>query len=194
MRGDLTIGFVDWNPAAPDQNMGLWRGVELIKSEAISVQSPYVQTKLNRANWQDAELTVTTMLTNHTQQKQKATLMVSIDGIGSVSKDVELNAGESRDVALSANDYAVLNVKDAKLWWPNNLGEPHMYDLTVSVQQNGNESHRVQSRFGIREVEEYLNEEGHKGWKVNGKPLTIKGAGWVDDMFLADSKEKVIAH
>jgi len=193
VRGDLTIGFVDWNPAAPDQNMGLWRGVELIKSEAISVQSPYVQTKLNRANWQDAELTVTTMLTNHTQQKQKATLMVSIDGIGSVSKDVELNAGESRDVALSANDYAVLNLKDAKLWWPNNLGEPHMYDLTVSVQQNGIESHRVQSRFGIREVEEYLNEEGHKGWKINGKPLTIKGAGWVDDMFLADSKEKVIA-
>jgi len=27
--GDFTIGFVDWNPRPPDENMGIWRGVKL---------------------------------------------------------------------------------------------------------------------------------------------------------------------
>ena len=34
--GDLTIGFVDWNPTPPDRNMGLWRPVKLRASGAVS--------------------------------------------------------------------------------------------------------------------------------------------------------------
>ncbi|MCG8580366.1 MAG: glycoside hydrolase family 2 [Bacteroidales bacterium] len=193
VRGDLTIGFVDWNPAAPDQNMGLWRGVELIKSSKVSIESPFVSTKLNRDNWSDAELTITTMVSNHSGKAERVTLKADIAGVGTVSKEVELEAGESRDVSITPEDDAMLNVKNAKLWWPNNLGEPNMYSMTVSAEVDGRESQRINTRFGIREIEQFLNKDGHKGWKVNGKPLTIKGAGWVDDMFLADNKEKVIA-
>ncbi|WP_439183240.1 glycoside hydrolase family 2 protein [Carboxylicivirga taeanensis] len=193
VKGDLTIGFVDWNPAAPDQNMGLWRGVELIQSKAVSIESPFVQTKLNRDNWTDAELTITTMVTNHSEKRENALLEIAIEGIGTVTKKVELEPGEARDVSLTSADYPLLSVKDAKLWWPNNLGEPHMYNMTVKAKVNGKVSQQLATRFGIREIEEYWNKEGHRGWKVNGQPLTIKGAGWVDDMFLADSKEKVIA-
>lgn len=193
VKGDLTIGFVDWNPAAPDQNMGLWRGVELIKSAAVSIESPFVSTRLNRDNWKDAELRITTMVTNHSDKAQKTTLKLTIEGIGEVQKSVELKAGESKDISITPEDDAKLNVKNARLWWPNNLGEPHMYNMTVSASLNGKVSQQLDTRFGIREIEEYWNEQGHKGWKVNGKPLTIKGAGWVDDMFLADSHEKVVA-
>ncbi|WP_430809342.1 MULTISPECIES: glycoside hydrolase family 2 protein [unclassified Carboxylicivirga] len=193
VRGDLTIGFVDWNPAAPDQNMGLWRGVELLMSKEVSLESPYVTTRLNRKNGKDAELSVTTLVTNHSPKKQDAVVQVEIEGIGIISRAVELQPGESRDVALSPKDYPELNVKDARLWWPNNLGEPTLHNLTVSVRVEGKLSHSLNSRFGIREIEQYVNAAGHKGWKINGKPLTIKGAGWVDDMFLADSPEKVEA-
>ncbi len=193
VRGDLTIGFVDWNPAAPDQNMGLWRGVELIQSNSVSIESPFVDTKLNRENWKDAELTITTMVTNHSDKAEKATITAAIEGIGTVSKEIELKAGESRDVSINATDNPLLSVKNAKLWWPNNLGEPNMYNMTVTAKVNGEVSQQLDTRFGIREIEEYWNKQGHKGWKVNGQPLTIKGAGWVDDMFLADSKEKVYA-
>ncbi|MCU4156878.1 hypothetical protein J1N10_12895 [Carboxylicivirga sp. A043] len=193
VHGDLTIGFVDWNPAAPDQNMGLWRGVELIKSAAVSIESPFVTTKLNHDNWKDADLTVTTMVTNHSEKAEKITIKANINGIGEVSKQVELKAGEVKDISITPQDDAKLSVKDAKLWWPNNLGEPNLYQMSVVAEVNGAESQRIDTRFGIREIEQFINAEGHKGWKVNGKPLTIKGAGWVDDMFLADSKEKVIA-
>lgn len=193
VRGDLTIGFVDWNPAAPDQNMGLWRGVELIQSKSISIESPFVNTKLSRENWQDADLTITTLVTNHSEKAEIATITAVVEGIGVVTKDVELKGGESRDVSITATDNPLLSVKNARLWWPNNLGEPHMYNMTVTAKVNGYISQQIDTRFGIREIEEYWNEQGYKGWKVNGQPLTIKGAGWVDDMFLADSKEKVRA-
>ncbi len=193
VKGDLTIGFVDWNPAAPDENMGLWRGVELIQSASVSIESPYVVTKLNSDNRKDAELTVVTSVTNHSDKAKKTSLNITIEGIGNIEHVVDLKGREVKDVKINASDYKLLKVKDAKLWWPNNLGDPHMYNMTVSAHVDGNESQRVDTRFGIREIEEYLNADGHKGYKINGKPLTIKGAGWVDDMFLADSKDKVLA-
>ena len=193
VKGDLTIGFVDWNPAAPDENMGLWRGVELIKTASVSIESPFVKTTLDRENWKDAELSVSTFVKNHSDKAQKATIDIAIEGIGKIAHVVELKAGEAKDVIVSAADYPILKVKDAQLWWPNNLGDPYMYNMTVRAKVEGKESQKIETRFGIREVEEYLNKDGHKGYKINGKPLTIKGAGWVDDMFLADSPEKVVA-
>src|SRR6056297_3536498 len=41
-KGDLTIGFVDWNPSPPDNNMGLWRPVKLKYSGAISLEKTFV--------------------------------------------------------------------------------------------------------------------------------------------------------
>ncbi|MBS2210871.1 hypothetical protein KEM09_05645 [Carboxylicivirga mesophila] len=193
VKGDLTIGFVDWNPAAPDQNMGLWRGVELIKSGAVSIESPFVSAKLDENQANHAELTVTALVTNHSESPQKVTVEAFIEEIGKVAKQVELKAGESKDIAITSKDAPLLKVENAKLWWPNNLGDPYLYAMTVSTKINGQVSQEINTRFGIRQIEEYWNEQGHKGWKVNGKPLTIKGAGWVDDMFLADSEDKVRA-
>jgi len=33
-RTGLTIGWVDWNPTPPDNNMGPWRGVEIVRTGA----------------------------------------------------------------------------------------------------------------------------------------------------------------
>ena len=37
---DLAITFVDWNPAPPDKNMGLYRGVEITTSGPVAVRYP----------------------------------------------------------------------------------------------------------------------------------------------------------
>lgn len=191
--GDLTIGFVDWNPAAPDENMGLWRGVELIQSKAVTVESPMVSTHFADGDLNTAELNVRALVNNHSNETKNAVVKAELEGIGSVEKTVTLNAGEEKDVIFTSADYEELKVSNPKIWWPNNLGEPHLYNINVEVQVEGKPSHQVNSRFGIREIEQYINEEGHKGWKINSEKLIIKGAGWVDDMMLADSDEKVIA-
>lgn len=50
-----------------------------------------------------------------------------------------------------------------------------------------------QTNFGIRSVADYWLDGKHRGFKINGKKLLIKGAGWTDDLLLMDSHEKLEA-
>jgi len=48
-------------------------------------------------------------------------------------------------------------------------------------------------RFGIREIKDYLNEQGHRGYMLNGKKILIRGGGWTDDLFLNNKSKKLRA-
>ena len=61
---DLAITFVDWNPAPPDKNMGLWREVYLTSSGPVALRYPTVVSKLNPPTNDSARLTVTAQLKN----------------------------------------------------------------------------------------------------------------------------------
>jgi exo-1,4-beta-D-glucosaminidase len=57
-KGDLTIGWVDWNPYPPDDNMGLWRPVKIKQSGHISLHSAFVETTIDKKNFKWAELKI----------------------------------------------------------------------------------------------------------------------------------------
>jgi len=38
-------------------------------------------------------------------------------------------------------------------------------------------------RFGIREIKDYLTEDGYKGYLLNGRKILIRGGGYTDDLF-----------
>jgi exo-1,4-beta-D-glucosaminidase len=63
----------------------------------------------------------------------------------------------------------------------------------MEIIVDGGVSDKQNIKFGIRDVQDYYTENGYRGFKINGKKLVIKGAGWVDDLFLNDSDEKVIS-
>ncbi len=65
---DLAITFVDWNPAPPDKNMGLWREVYLTTSGPVALRYPTVVSKLNPPANDSAQLTVTAQVKNGTDQ------------------------------------------------------------------------------------------------------------------------------
>jgi len=56
--GDFSIGFVDWNPAPPDKNMGIFRDVRLHFCENVSIDYPFVKTHLDSDILDIAELTI----------------------------------------------------------------------------------------------------------------------------------------
>jgi hypothetical protein len=56
-ENDLAITFVDWNPAPPDKNMGLWRDVYLKASGPVAVRYPAVVSKVNSPANDAAQLT-----------------------------------------------------------------------------------------------------------------------------------------
>src|SRR6516165_8908174 len=53
---DLAITFVDWNPAPPDKNMGLWREVYIATSGPVAVRYPAVIAHLGPPGDGRAEL------------------------------------------------------------------------------------------------------------------------------------------
>ncbi len=190
--GDFTLGFVDWNPSPPDSNMGLWRGVKLKKTGIVSMDDIFIKTKINKETLKEAELVITGTLTNFSKQKVEVEVKGSFDGKGHFSKPFTLQPESSSEFSITPEDDAYLKVSNPHLWWPNNLGEPYLYTLKIQAGTGDKISDEQNIRFGIREVEDYINDIGHRGYKINGKKIVIKGAGWVDNLMLDDSNEKVI--
>ena len=46
-RTSLSIGWVDWNPAPPDNNMGPWRGVDIVRTGPVEIRFPQVTSTLS---------------------------------------------------------------------------------------------------------------------------------------------------
>lgn len=189
-KGDLTIGFVDWNPWPPDNNMGLWRPVKLIKTGAVAVSKVFVKPWLNTETLTEATLTISAQLVNNSDKAVSGQVEANIEGIV-VKQEYSLEPGQGKEIRFKPEGYPELNLKDPKVWWPNNLGEPNLYSMEISAKLGNRVSDQKSVRFGIREVADYVNEKGHRGFIINGKKILIKGAGWVDDLFLDDSDQKV---
>lgn len=188
--GDFSIGFVDWNPAPPDKNMGLWREVKLRLTGAVALDHVYVQSDVDINTLAEASLTISADMTNHSDQTVSAEVSGEIGPIV-FSRTVMLNARERKTVAFSADDTPSLKIENPRLWWPHNMGTPHLYQLKLKAQIDKELSDVRDVAFGIRVVSDYINGKGHRGYKVNGKEVLIRGGGWVDDMMLADDKKKI---
>ncbi|MBT3242429.1 MAG: glycoside hydrolase family 2 [Bacteroidetes bacterium] len=188
--GDFSIGFVDWNVDPPDRNMGIFRGVSLHINGGISIENPFVDTKINRDNSNDAVLCLSTELVNHTGEAISGVLTGVFDNI-QLKKSLTLSPAERATVVFRPDEFPELNIKDAKFWWPYQIGEPDLHNLKLSLDIDNYTSDIQQLKFGIREVEDYVNEAGHRGFKINGKKVLIKGAGWTDDLFLQDTHESL---
>jgi exo-1,4-beta-D-glucosaminidase len=184
--GDFTIGFVDWNPAPPDQNLGLFREVRLRFHHGISLEAPFVQSKINLETLNQAALTVSAELCNRTQSPLHGTLLGQLEKI-SFSQEITLAPGERQTIFFRPEEFPQLSLQAPKLWWPNNLGEPQLYRLDLAVLINEMPSDQLSVNFGVREIEDFINPGGHRGFKVNGKKVLIKGGGWADDMLLGDT-------
>ncbi|MCP4658993.1 MAG: glycoside hydrolase family 2, partial [bacterium] len=189
--GELTIGFVDWNPAPPDRNMGLWRGVKLRLTGDVALDDVFVRSDLDLETLARASLTVSARVVNHSDQPVTAAVTGTIDDVVEIGHEVVLQPREERELVLSPAEFPQLALDQPRLWWPNNLGEPDLYTLRLTAVVDGQVSDTREVTFGIRHVEDYFNDEGHRGYAVNGKKVLIRGAGWVDDMLLADDDRRI---
>ena len=185
--GDFTIGFVDWAPVPPDNNMGIWREVSLVKSRGVALTETYIYGDFDVENPNTADLYISTLLKNNSREKKDVTLEGSI-GEMSFLYQVSLKGGEEKLVSLSPKDIDQLKITEPKLWWPHTMGEPHLYKLKLTVKDETVISSSEEVSFGIRKVEDYLNKNGDRGYEINGKKILIKGAGWVDDLMLSNDK------
>lgn len=186
--GEPNIGFVDWNPRPADESMGIFREVRVRRTGSVSVDDVAVKSKVNTRTLDEAWLTVEAKVKNLSDARVDGSLVAEYEG-GTVSVPVSLAAGESRVVSVSADDQKALYVKNPRLWWCRNLGNPEMYAMNVKFIADGKETDRRNVDFGIREIKDYFTEDGHRGFMVNGRKVLVRSAGWTDDIFLRNTPE-----
>jgi exo-1,4-beta-D-glucosaminidase len=189
-ENNLAITFVDWNPAPPDKNMGLWREVYLTTSGPVTLRNPAVISKVDSPDNSAAHLTVTAQLRNATNKPIHGTLKGRIETI-EFQQSVELAPSESKDVVLTPSDFPQLNFNNPRLWWPAQMGTPNLYDLTLSFEVDGKVSDISRTKFGIREITSEVTEQApnrlKRLFKINGKNILIRGGGWTLDMMLRET-------
>lgn len=186
--GDPNIGFADWNPRPADESMGIFRPVSVSTTGAVDIQHPAVRSKVNTATLDEAWLTVDATLVNRSQKAVDGQLRATFEN-GSFSVPVSLGPDETRRIVLTADDEDLLHVENPRLWWCHNMGKPEMYDMNLEFIAGDKLSDKESLSFGIRQIDDYFTEDGHRGFLLNGKKVLVRGAGWTDDIFLRNTPE-----
>jgi len=187
--GDFTIGFVDWNPAPPDNNMGIYRNVNLISNHGVGIENSYIESQFKANNYTEANLVFSTNLKNY-EKEVAGTLQIEFNNT-IIEKQVTLQENENKKVVLTASDFEELHIKNPKLWWPHTIGDPNLYHAKVTFKVNNKVFDAEEFNFGIRQVSDYFTASGHRGFKVNGQKISIRGGGWVDNLILNDTKDYI---
>jgi exo-1,4-beta-D-glucosaminidase len=191
-KNDLGLTWVDWNPTPPDKDTGMWREVFLTSSGDVTLRHPFVNSKLS-ADYDSAALTLSAELRNNTVNSVSATFSIDIGSDLHLSQRVDLAPKESKVVRFAPDQFPQLNLKDPDLWWPYQMGVPHMYWANFTVKVGDSFSDSGFTQFGIREVTSELTESGGRLFRVNGKRVLIRGAAWAPDMLLRWDPKKVQA-
>ncbi|WP_448100624.1 glycoside hydrolase family 2 protein [Luteibacter jiangsuensis] len=190
-RMSLSIGWVDWNPTPPDNNMGPWRGVDIVQTGPVALSAPHVASSLS-ADLAQATLAVTVTATNLDTVSHEATVAGTVAD-KPVRQTVRLAPGEVKVVSLASGSAPVVTLDRPKVWWPIGMGEHPLYRMAVTAAVDGTPSDRATMSFGVRRVESTLTPQGYRRFVVNGQPLLIRGGGWAPDMFLRDDPARMEA-
>ncbi|HET9315815.1 MAG TPA: glycoside hydrolase family 2 protein [Vicinamibacteria bacterium] len=180
---DLAFMWVDWNPTPPDKNMGLWGDVYLTHSGPLALRNPHVVTKLPLPALDSARVTVTAEVVNRTDREVAGIVRGAIED-AQFSRRVTLKPREKALVRFSPDEVKALTLQQPRLWWPYRMGEPNLYTLALDVETGGVVSDRRDVRFGVQQWTDEMTPQGHRLYKVNGKPVLVRGGGWASDMML----------
>lgn len=109
--------------------------------------------------------------------------------------DLAITVGQTRwqgnvlGRAGSNRHLAVLTIEDPQLWWTWDFGEPHLYDASVTLTQEG-EADRCESKVGIREIQ---FDPAHGEWRLNGERFFVRGSSVIPDKWLAHYTEAQVS-
>ena len=190
-RMSLSIGWVDWNPTPPDNNMGPWRGVEIAQTGAVQLSAPHVQATLS-PDLAHATLAVTITAKNLDTVAHDATVSGTVADLP-LQQTVHLAPGQTQLVSFTSSKTPALVLDHPNLWWPVGMGEHPLYKLALAAAVDGATSDKATANFGVRSVSSHLTKDGYHQFVINGKPLLIRGGGWAPDMFLRDDPARMDA-
>ena len=88
-----------------------------------------------------------------------------------------------------------IEIKNPKLWYPNGLGNPHLYDVEINLYYKGKKHDSQSFKYGIRTfTADYTKSKKYRTkwnkflYSVNGRQIFLKGINWtpIDFLFSID--------
>jgi beta-mannosidase len=181
-KAQFTFG---WDFAPRLVNAGIWRDVAIRFYEKAALRNVFIQSELSRDH-SKALIRISGQIESFSREFDKefqGRLRVTLADKEGLIRGV---AEESLYVYPGVNNFqCTLGVENPRLWWPNGVGEPHLYTVFVSLfDERGREIDRFKKRWGIRKVEiQQKPLSGDEGYSfiitVNDKEIFCKGADWV---------------
>lgn len=158
----------DWGPKL--NTSGIWKDVYLKAWDAVVLKDVFVSQGMITET--DASLEAELTLSSDTSLE--AEIIAEVDG-KKFQQTVQLEQG--------VYDYSLpISIEKPQLWWPHNLGEPHLYDINIKVIANNTVLAEKSIKHGIRTIE-LIAEKDSIGqsfyFTVNDVPVFMKGANYI---------------
>jgi len=158
----------DWGPMLPP--IGIWKDIRLEGYSVARLEDIHLRQQHNDGKvsihvgchlerWQPGTLTVHLVVTAPTGEKWALDSLVT---------------GENGDISLV--------IKNPQLWWPNEYGEQPLYQVEVSLLDDGRMLDNRQYRLGLRKLE--LRQQPDAWGEsftfvINDVPVFAKGSNWI---------------
>jgi beta-galactosidase/beta-glucuronidase len=171
-----SIGW-DWIPSIRGRNAGIWGDVYLTTSGSVTIDNPFVSTVLPLPDLSRADVSIETMLQNHTQSAVTGTLRGRFGSIP-FQKRVTVPASSTMTVKIDPSGFPSLSINNPRLWWPNGYGDPNLYDVKLSFETG---PHGVSDSKAFRTgVRQFTYKDDGEALKIfiNGRRLIPRGGNW----------------
>ncbi|MEY4908150.1 MAG: hypothetical protein RL260_1868 [Pseudomonadota bacterium] len=172
-----------WSTRGQEQNTGgIWSEVTLRFGQPLVLDEPQVRSRVDTAagtvaatvtlgTWSDtrrptppAELELTFTPHNFTGRSYRERRAWPV---------AAGHTHQSIDIALPA----------AELWWPAELGQPHLYRVQATLRSGGRVLDQRETVTGLREVRV---DPRTQQWHVNGQRLFLRGTNYIATQWLAE--------
>ncbi|MGC6455247.1 MAG: beta-mannosidase [Coraliomargaritaceae bacterium] len=161
--------------------LGIWQPIKLRATGVQQIKKTRIESTLQG---DDATVRIEAELNNSGDTSAEVTLDFSLSG-------ENCQTGETRhslQTTLSPGKNTIhteIEVKDAKLWWPWDMGEQNLYQLEIELSANNQGQDTHKEVFGIRELSMSRNpgfteEEVENDWTfmINGKRHFLRSTCW----------------
>ncbi len=161
---------------------GIWRPVSVYATGEVRIRDTRIETSLDP----DGGATVTAEVTIENWGGAAATVGLSLNLSGDTFDWVGDPVVRTADLEPGTTTVSLTAVlADPVLWWPWDMGEPHLYRASVEILSDGESSDVVEETFGVREIRMEMNpgrgpEEAELPWTfvINGRESFLRSACW----------------